>query len=79
MQLSNKEFDLLAELMRNANVVLSRDLLLTKVWNFEYAGEREARTVDVHVRRLRIKIEDDPAQPQRIVTVRGVGYRFQDG
>ena len=78
LQLSNKEFDLLTELMRNPNVVLSRDLLLTKVWNYEYVGEREVRTVDVHVRRLRIKLEDDPANPQRIVTVRGVGYRFQD-
>ncbi len=78
LQLSNKEFDLLTELMRNPNVVLSRDLLLTKVWNYEYIGEREVRTVDVHVRRLRIKLEDDPANPQRIVTVRGVGYRFQD-
>lgn len=79
LQLSNKEFDLLVELMRNPNVVLSRDLLLTKVWSYEYVGEREVRTVDVHVRRLRIKLEDDPARPKRIVTVRGVGYRFQDG
>ena len=78
LQLSNKEFDLLVELMRNPNVVLSRDLLLTKVWSYEYVGEREVRTVDVHVRRLRIKLEDDPARPKRIVTVRGVGYRFQD-
>lgn len=79
LQLRNKEFDLLVELMRNPNVVLSRDLLLTKVWSYEYVGEREVRTVDVHVRRLRIKLEDDPARPKRIVTVRGVGYRFQDG
>ena len=78
LQLSNKEFDLLVELMRNPNVVLSRDLLLTRVWSYEYVGEREARTVDVHVRRLRIKLEENPARPRRIVTVRGVGYRFQD-
>ncbi|MCY3836840.1 MAG: response regulator transcription factor [Anaerolineaceae bacterium] len=78
LQLSNKEFNLLGELMRNPNVVLSRDLLLTKVWNYEYAGEREVRTVDVHIRRLRIKLEENPAKPKRIVTVRGVGYRFQD-
>jgi len=74
-KLSNKEFDLLAELMRNKNVVLSRDLLLTKVWGYDYYVDK--RTVDVHVRWLREKIEDDPSNPRRIVTVRGVGYRFE--
>ncbi len=77
LRLSHKEFALLAELMQSPDAVLSRDLLLTKVWKYDYAGEREARTVDVHVRRLRLKIEEDPANPQQIVTVRGVGYRFQ--
>jgi DNA-binding response OmpR family regulator len=74
-KLSNKEFDLLAELMRNKNVVLSRDLILTKVWGYDYFVDK--RTVDVHIRWLREKIEDDPSNPQRIVTVRGVGYRFE--
>jgi DNA-binding response OmpR family regulator len=74
-KLSNKEFDLLAELMRNKGVVLSRDLILTKVWGYDYFVDK--RTVDVHVRWLREKIEDDPSDPKRIVTVRGVGYRFE--
>lgn len=75
LQLSHKEFDLLSELMRNQGAVLSRDLILTKVWGYEFFGDK--RTVDVHVRWLREKIEDDPSSPQRIVTVRGVGYRFE--
>ncbi len=75
LRLSHKEFDLLAELMRNRSAVLSRDLILTKVWGDGYFGD--GRTVDVHVRWLREKIETDPANPQRIVTVRGVGYRFE--
>jgi DNA-binding response OmpR family regulator len=74
-KLSNKEFDLLVELMRNKNVVLSRDLILTKVWGYDYFVDK--RTVDVHIRWLREKIEDDPSGPTRIVTVRGVGYRFE--
>ena len=74
-KLSNKEFDLLAELMRNKGVVLSRDLILTKVWGYDYFVDK--RTVDVHIRWLREKIEDDPSDPKRIVTVRGVGYRFE--
>lgn len=75
IKLSNKEFDLLAELMRNRNVVLSRDLILTKVWGYDYFVDK--RTVDVHIRWLREKIEDDASNPRRIVTVRGVGYRFE--
>jgi DNA-binding response OmpR family regulator len=75
IKLSNKEFDLLAELMRNKGVVLSRDLILTKVWDYDYFGDK--RTVDVHIRWLREKIEDDASNPRRIVTVRGVGYRFE--
>lgn len=75
LHLSHKEFDLLTELMRNQGAVLSRDLILTKVWGYEYFGDK--RTVDVHMRWLREKIEDDPSNPQRIVTVRGVGYRFE--
>lgn len=75
VKLSNKEFDLLAELMRNKNVVLSRDLILTKVWGYDYFVDK--RTVDVHIRWLREKLEDDASNPRRIVTVRGVGYRFE--
>jgi DNA-binding response OmpR family regulator len=74
-KLSNKEFDLLAELMRNRGVVLSRDLILTKVWGYDYFVDK--RTVDVHIRWLREKIEEDASNPKRIVTVRGVGYRFE--
>jgi DNA-binding response OmpR family regulator len=75
IKLSNKEFDLLTELMRNRGVVLSRDLLLTKVWGYDYFVDK--RTVDVHIRWLREKIETDASDPRRIVTVRGVGYRFE--
>jgi DNA-binding response OmpR family regulator len=75
LRLSHKEFDLLSELMRNQGAVLSRDLILTKVWGYEYFGDK--RTVDVHVRWLREKIEEDASNPRRIVTVRGVGYRFE--
>ena len=75
IRLSNKEFDLLAELMRNRNAVLSRDLILTKVWGYDYFVDK--RTVDVHIRWLREKVEDDPSNPRRIITVRGVGYRFE--
>jgi DNA-binding response OmpR family regulator len=75
VKLSNKEFDLLVELMRNRGVVLSRDLILTKVWGYDYFVDK--RTVDVHIRWLREKLEDDASDPRRIVTVRGVGYRFE--
>jgi DNA-binding response OmpR family regulator len=75
LKLTHKEFDLLAELMRNKSVVISRDLLLQKVWGYDYVGD--SRTVDVHVRWLREKIEDDPSMPKRISTVRGAGYRFE--
>jgi DNA-binding response OmpR family regulator len=75
VKLSNKEFDLLSELMHNQSAVLSRDLILAKVWGYDYFVDK--RTVDVHIRWLREKIEDDPSDPKRIVTVRGVGYRFE--
>ena len=75
LKLSNKEFDLLAELMRNKNAVLSRDLILTQVWGYDYFVDK--RTVDVHIRWLREKIEENPSSPRRISTVRGVGYRFE--
>ncbi len=75
LSLSPKEFDLLAELMRHRGAVLSRDLLVQRVWGFDFTGD--TRTVDVHIRSLREKIEDDPARPVRIETVRGIGYRFE--
>jgi DNA-binding response OmpR family regulator len=75
LNLSFKEFDLLAELVRSRGVVLSRDLLLTKVWGYDYYGE--SRTVDVHIRWLREKIEDEPSKPTRITTIRSIGYRFE--
>ena len=74
LNLPPKEFDLLAELIRHKGAVLTRDLLLQRVWGFDFAGD--SRTVDVHIRWLREKIEDDPASPTRIETVRGLGYRF---
>jgi len=75
IQLSPREFDLLATLMHNKNAALTRDLLLARVWGDDYVGD--TRTVDVHIRWLRQKIEDDPSNPERILTVRGVGYRFE--
>jgi DNA-binding response OmpR family regulator len=73
--LKPKEFDLLVFLARNRGIVLSRDLILERVWGWEFDGG--SRTVDVHVRWLREKIEADPSDPQRLVTVRGIGYRFE--
>jgi DNA-binding response OmpR family regulator len=75
LHLKPKEYDLLAFLARNRGIVLSRDLILERVWDWDYDGG--SRTVDVHVRWLREKIEPDPANPTRIVTVRGIGYRFE--
>jgi DNA-binding response OmpR family regulator len=75
LRLSHKEFDLLAALIRNVGTALSRDRLLQQVWGYDFPGD--TRTVDVHIRWLREKIEADPADPKRIVTVRGVGYRFE--
>ncbi len=75
LSLKPKEYELLLFLARNRGAVLSRDLILERVWGWDYGGG--SRTVDVHVRWLREKIERDPAQPDRIVTVRGVGYRFE--
>ncbi len=76
VELTPKEFELLHLLMLSPGKVLTRDLLLTKGWDFAYDGG--SRTVDVHIRRLREKIEEDPAQPQLIETVYGVGYRFRE-
>lgn len=72
--LKPKEFELLVFMARNRGIVLSRDLILERVWGWDFDGG--SRTVDVHVRWLREKIEDDAANPTRLLTVRGVGYRF---
>ena len=74
LQLKPKEFDLLLYLMQQRGRVLTRDQLLEKVWGYTFVGD--TRTVDVHIRWLREKIEEDPGSPRRIETVRGVGYRF---
>jgi DNA-binding response OmpR family regulator len=75
LELQPKQFDLLAYLVRNRGTVLTRDQLLHNVWGYDYAGD--TRTVDVHVRWLREKLEKDPANPKLIQTVRGVGYVFR--
>lgn len=75
MALKPKEFDLLLFLARHRGQVLSRELILERVWGWEFSGG--SRTVDVHIRWLREKIEEDPAEPTRIVTVRSAGYRFE--
>jgi two-component system, OmpR family, response regulator len=75
LPLSPKEFDLLVFLTSNKGLVFSRDQLLEKVWGYEYSGD--TRTVDVHIRWLREKIEENPEAPKRLITVRGVGYKFE--
>ena len=75
LRLSHKEFDLLAALIKNTGTALSRDRLLQEVWGYDFPGD--TRTVDVHIRWLREKVEEDAAEPKHIVTVRGVGYRFE--
>ena len=74
IKLSHKEFELLATLMRNKGAVLSREFLITQVWGYDFEGD--SRTVDVHIRWLREKIEKDPSRPVHLQTVRGVGYRI---
>ncbi|HET9258991.1 MAG TPA: response regulator transcription factor [Acidimicrobiia bacterium] len=75
--LTKIEFLLLCELAQSPKKVLSRDVLLANVWGYDYFGD--GRVVDAHVRRLRTKIESDPSNPERVVTVRGLGYRFEPG
>jgi two-component system, OmpR family, response regulator RegX3 len=70
-----KEFDLLELLLRNAGRVLTRGQLIDRVWGSDYVGD--TKTLDVHVKRLRAKVEPDPANPRHIVTVRGLGYKFE--
>jgi DNA-binding response OmpR family regulator len=75
LELQPKQFDLLTYLVRNRGTVLTRDQLLHNVWGYDYAGD--TRTVDVHIRWLREKLEEEPANPRLIQTVRGVGYVFR--
>lgn len=75
LELQPRQFDLLTYLMRNRGTVLTRDQLLHNVWGYDYTGD--TRTVDVHIRWLREKLEEDPANPKLIQTIRGVGYVFR--
>jgi two-component system response regulator RegX3 len=75
VQLPLKEFELLEMLLRNAGRVLTRMQLIDRVWGADYVGD--TKTLDVHVKRLRAKIEPDPALPRYLVTVRGLGYKFE--
>ena len=75
VHLTRTEFNLLVELASNNGKVLSREDLLERVWGYDYFGD--SRLVDVHVRRLRTKVEIDPANPKYVVTVRGMGYKLQ--
>lgn len=77
VELTTREFELLRLLMRHPNRVFTRDFLLEHLWGYDFYGS--TRTVDMHVSRLREKIEDDPSKPTYIVTVRGVGYKLRDG
>jgi two-component system, OmpR family, response regulator RegX3 len=76
VELPPKEFELLAYLLENAGRVLTRGQLIDEIWGSDYVGD--TKTLDVHIRRLRTRLEDDPKDPKRIRTVRGVGYRFAD-
>ncbi len=73
--LALKEFELLAFLLSHVGRVVTRDSLMQNVWGYNYVGD--TKTIDVHVKRLRAKIEDDPSNPRRIITVRGLGYRYE--
>ncbi len=70
-----KEFELLAVLLDNAGRVLTREVLIDRVWGADYVGD--TKTLDVHIKRLRAKVEVDPSKPNRIVTIRGLGYKFE--
>ena len=75
VHLPRKEFELLELLLANAGRVLPRDTLIDRVWGTDYVGD--TKTLDVHVKRLRGKVEPDPANPARIVTIRGLGYKYE--
>lgn len=76
VSLPRKEFELLRVLMSNPGRVMTRDVLIEKVWGWDYEGD--TKTLDVHIKRLRRKLEADPSSPERILTVRGVGYKLSD-
>ena len=75
VQLPLKEFELLEVLLRNAGRVLTRMQLIDRVWGADYVGD--TKTLDVHIKRLRAKVETDPGNPRHIITVRGLGYKFE--
>jgi len=75
VRLPLKEFELLALLLENAGRVLTRETLIDRVWGADYVGD--TKTLDVHIKRLRSKVEPDPANPSRIVTIRGLGYKYE--
>jgi two-component system response regulator RegX3 len=75
VQLPLKEFELLEVLLRNSGRVLTRMQLIDRVWGADYVGD--TKTLDVHVKRLRAKVEADPGTPSHIITVRGLGYKFE--
>jgi two-component system response regulator RegX3 len=77
VQLPLKEFELLEVLLRNTGRVLTRMQLIDRVWGADYVGD--TKTLDVHIKRLRAKVEDDPGNPRHIITVRGLGYKFEPG
>ncbi len=74
VQLPLKEFQLLALLMENAGIVVTRQTLIDRVWGYDYVGD--TKTLDVHIKRLRAKVEPSPDTPERIVTIRGLGYKL---
>ena len=71
-----KEFELLEVLLRNVGRVMTRAQLIDRIWGVDYVGD--TKTLDVHVKRLRAKIEDNPSHPRHIITVRGLGYKYDD-
>lgn len=75
VKLALKEFELLELLLRNAGRVMTRDQLIDRVWGMDYVGD--TKTLDVHVKRLRSKLEEDPSKPVKLVTVRGLGYKYE--
>ncbi|MEY3054765.1 MAG: hypothetical protein RL550_1288 [Actinomycetota bacterium] len=75
VQMPLKEFELLHLLLANVGRVLARETLIDRVWGTDYVGD--TKTLDVHIKRLRAKIEDEPSDPKRIVTIRGLGYKFE--
>jgi two-component system response regulator RegX3 len=75
IRLALKEFELLEMLLRNAGRVMTRGQLIDRIWGVDYVGD--TKTLDVHIKRLRTKIEPDPASPRYLITVRGLGYKFE--